>query len=71
MTDRSRKVLEDALSLSEEERRELAEQLIVSLPLDPTRGAELERRARRAHADPEGGEAWESVRARLYAHARR
>lgn len=65
MTDRARKLLEDALMLSDDERLELAEQLLSSLPADVESLAELERRARRALADPGGGEAWDLVKLRL------
>jgi hypothetical protein len=40
---------------SEGERLDLAERLLSSLPADPEWLAELERRARRALADPSGG----------------
>ena len=65
MTGRAHKVLEDALSLSEDERLDLAERLLSSLPSDPEWLAELERRARRALAEPSGGEAWDVVERRL------
>ena len=65
MTGRAHKVLEEALSLSEDERLDLAEQLLSSLPADRDWLAELERRARRALADPSGGESWEVVERRL------
>ncbi|MBA3395041.1 MAG: addiction module protein [Deltaproteobacteria bacterium] len=67
MTDRARKLLEDALSLSDDERLDLADQLLSSLPADAEWLAELERRARRALADPSGGEAWDVVERRLAA----
>lgn len=67
MTDRARKLLQDALALSEDERLDLAEHLMSSLPADPEWMAELERRARRALADPGGGEAWDVVERRLAA----
>jgi len=67
MTDRARKVLQDALTLSDDERLDLAEQLISSLPTDTEWLAELERRARRALADPNRGEAWDVVERRLAA----
>ncbi|HEY1739911.1 MAG TPA: addiction module protein [Acidimicrobiia bacterium] len=67
MTDRARKLLEDAMALSEDERLDLAEQLMSSLPVDEDWMAELERRARRALADPHGGEAWDVVKRRLAA----
>lgn len=71
MTDRARKLLEDAMSLSEDERLDLAEQLLTSLPADTEWVAELERRARRALADPNGGEAWDVVERRLAARVAR
>jgi putative addiction module component (TIGR02574 family) len=67
MTERARKLLQDAMSLSEDERLDLAEQLMSSLPADSEWMAELERRARRALADPAGGEAWDVVERRLAA----
>jgi putative addiction module component (TIGR02574 family) len=67
MTDRARKLLEDAMTLPEDERLDLAEQLLASLPEDPEWLAELERRARRALADPKGAEAWDAVKRRLEA----
>lgn len=65
MTDRARKLFEDALALSDDERLDLAERLLSSLPGDAESLAELERRARRALADPQGGEAWDVVKQRL------
>ena len=65
MTDRARKLLEDALTLTDDERFDLAEQLMSSLPADEEALAELERRARRALAEPQGGEAWDVVKQRL------
>jgi putative addiction module component (TIGR02574 family) len=65
VTDRARKVLEDAKALSVEERADLAAELLATLPphaaeeLHPEWAAELTRRARCAWADPEGGEPWE------------
>ena len=67
MTERARKLLQDAMSLSEDERLDLAEQLMSSLPADSEWMAELGRRARRALADPGGGEAWDVVERRLAA----
>ena len=68
MNDRAHKVLEDALTLSDDERLDLADQLLLSsLPPDTEWLAELERRARRAFADPNGGEAWDVVERRLAA----
>ncbi len=67
MTGLARRLLEDALTLSEDERLDLADQLMSSLPADPEWTAELERRARRALATPGGGEAWDVVERRLAA----
>ena len=67
MTERARKLLEDAMTLSEDERLDLAEQLMSSLPADSEWLAELERRARRALADSQGGEAWDVVKRRIMA----
>jgi putative addiction module component (TIGR02574 family) len=58
-------VLVDALALSEDERLDLAEKLLASVPADAEWLAELERRARRALADPTGGEAWDVVERRF------
>jgi putative addiction module component (TIGR02574 family) len=71
MTGRAHQLLEDALTLSEEERLDLAEQLFSSLPAEPDVLAELERRARRALADPQGGEAWDVVERRISARVAR
>ena len=68
MTDNARKVLLDAMDLSPQERAELAAELLDSLPddgLHPEWAAEIERRARRAWADPSAGEPWETVEQRL------
>jgi putative addiction module component (TIGR02574 family) len=65
MTDHARKLFEDAMTLSDDERRDLAEQLLSSLPADAALLDELERRARRALADPSGGEPWDIVERRL------
>lgn len=67
MSDLARKLLQDALTLSEDERLDLAEQLMSSLPADAEWMSELERRGRRALADPGGGEAWDVVERRLAA----
>jgi putative addiction module component (TIGR02574 family) len=65
MTERAQKLYENALALSDEERLDLAERLLSSLPADAEWQAELERRARRALEDPSGGEAWDVVERRL------
>jgi putative addiction module component (TIGR02574 family) len=67
VSDLSRRLLEDAMTLSSEERIDLAEQLLSSVPADGEWLEELARRARRALADPGGGEAWEVVERRLAA----
>ena len=70
MTGRARKLLRDAMELSPEERADLASELLDSLPKDdlhPAWAAEIERRARRAWEDPDGGEPWEAVEQRLRA----
>src|SRR5690606_31847330 len=63
MTERARKLLEHALTLSDDERLDLAQELLSSLPEDPEWIAELERRARRALADPSGGRRGTSLNA--------
>ena len=67
MSDRARKLYEDAMTLSDDERLDLADQLLSSLPADEEWLGELERRARRALADPHGGEAWDVVQRRVAA----
>lgn len=73
VTEQSRKLLEAARALSVEERADLAAELLASLPADvadalhPEWVVELERRARRAWADPDGGEPWDAVERRLLA----
>ena len=71
MTDRARKLLEEALHLSEAERADLASELLSTLPRGPALDedspdaewvAEIERRAREAAADPAGGIPWERTR---------
>lgn len=59
------------MTLSEDERLDLAEQLLTSLPADAEWIEELEHRARRALADPNGGEAWDVVERRLAARVAR
>lgn len=73
MTERARKVLDDAMALPVAERAELAADLLASLDgetdvdVEAAWAAEIERRARDAHANPEDDVAWESVRAELHA----
>ena len=73
MSERARKLLEDALGLPISERAELAADLLASLDGEPEAeverawAAEIERRAREALANPDDDIAWESVRAELHA----
>jgi putative addiction module component (TIGR02574 family) len=78
MSERVRKLLQDAMELPLHERAELADSLLASLdgePADePDRGAgsaawaaEIERRAREAIANPDDDVAWETIRAELHA----
>ena len=64
MTDRARKLFEDALALSDDERIDLAEQPLSSLPADAEWLAELERRAP-GPGGSGGREAWDVVNRRL------
>ena len=59
------------MTLSEDERLDLADQLLSTLPPDKEWLDELERRARRALADPQGGEAWDVVKRRIEARIAR
>jgi hypothetical protein len=65
VTDHARKVLQDAMALSIEERTSLVDKLVETLPVDDSAVAEIERRARRAISDPAGGEAWDVVARRI------
>jgi putative addiction module component (TIGR02574 family) len=73
MTERARKVLQDAMELPLPERAELAADLLASLDGEPDAeveaawASEIERRARDAHANPDDDVAWEAVRAELHA----
>jgi Putative addiction module component len=77
MSGRAQKLLGAALDLTDEERAEVALELVASL--DGPRDAdaedawivEIERRARRVLAEPEGGEDWASVRAEIKSKLRR
>ena len=71
MAPRAQKLLEEALELSTTERADLAAELLASLPPgsaldeenpDAEWSTEVERRAREAQADPDGGVPWETVR---------
>jgi hypothetical protein len=71
MSGRAQKVLGDALGLTDDERADVALELVASLdgPRDSdAEGAwvvEIERRARRVLAEPGGGEEWSVVRAAI------
>lgn len=74
MSLRVQEVLRDALTLSVEERADVAAELLASLdeapPDDPAEveaawAREIERRARRVMSGESAGEPWEDVRARV------
>jgi putative addiction module component (TIGR02574 family) len=73
VTERARKVLEQAESLSVDERAEIAAELFATVPADiaselhPEWVAELEQRATRAWGAPGGGEPWDEIERRLLA----
>lgn len=73
MSERARKLLDDAMALPLVERAELATDLLASLDGEPDSeaeaawAAEIERRAREALADPDDDVPWETVRAELHA----
>ncbi|HEX4405185.1 MAG TPA: addiction module protein [Polyangia bacterium] len=68
MSGRAQKVLDEALDLTDEERAEVALELVASLdgPVDPGAKAawvaEIDERALRVHADPDGGQDWRAAR---------
>ena len=69
MSERARKLLQDALALPLLERAELATELLASLDGEPAEAvwvAEIERRAREGIANPDDDVAWETVRAELH-----
>ena len=73
MTSNVRKVLADAMELSDSERSELITELAGTLPepasdtLHPEWLVEIEQRAKRVLASPDGGIPWEVAEARLLA----
>jgi len=75
MSERGRKLVQDAMELSLPERAELAADLLASLDVEPDMdveaalASEIERRAREALANPDDDVAWETVRAELHAVA--
>jgi hypothetical protein len=74
---RAQKVLGEALDLTDEERAEVALELVASLdgPKDADAEdawvVEIERRARCVLADPDGGEGWSAARAEIESKLRR
>ena len=72
MSDRARKLLQDAMALPVPERAELAADLLASLDGEPETeveaawASEVERRAREALANPDDDLVWETVRAELH-----
>jgi Putative addiction module component len=77
MSGRAQKVLGDAMDLSDEERAEVALELVASLdgPTDADAQdawvVEIERRAARVLADPSGGQDWASAKAEIESKLRR
>lgn len=73
MSEGAHKILKDALGLPVQERADIIAELLASLEGEPDEdveaawAAELERRARAALADPNGGEPWDAVRDELRA----
>jgi len=79
MSERARKLIEEALGLSTAERADLAAEMLASLPPDraideenpgPEWASEVERRASEALADPDGGVPWEAARNEILAEVR-
>lgn len=72
MSERSRKLLDNALQLPPDERADLAAALLASLEgepddhVDAAWAAEIERRVRDALASPEDDLAWDTVRAEIH-----
>jgi len=77
MSGRAQKVLGEALDLTDEERAEVALELVASLDgprdigVEEAWAAEIERRARRALTQSEGGEDWSVARADIESKLRR
>jgi putative addiction module component (TIGR02574 family) len=77
VSERTRKLLQDALELPVPERAELAADLLASLDRDDDEdvaaawAAEIDRRARAAIANPDDDLDWESVRAELHTNPSR
>ena len=77
MSGRAKKLLGEALELTDEERADVALELVASLdgPKDADAEdawvVEIERRARRVLADSDGGEDWSAARAEIESKLRR
>lgn len=76
MSQANQKLRADARALPYADRVELIDELIASLheddgPIDPAWAAEIEDRARRAHANPTRGVSWADARATIEAKHRR
>ena len=75
MSDAARKILQDVLTLPEDERLELASEIIASVDgprdtdWDAAWLAELDRRTAAAKDRGESGSDWTDVRARILTHA--
>lgn len=74
--DRTQALIDEALRLPPEDRARIAAELIASVDGEPEPDAEaawvreIEQRARRALASPEGGADWETVRRQVEDHLR-
>ena len=77
MSERAQKLLDEVLALPEPDRARLAAELLASLDAETDDdaeaawSAEITRRARRAHADPDAGIDWDVARAELGSGLRR
>jgi hypothetical protein len=77
MSGRAKKLLGEAMDLTDEERADVALELVASLdgPKDADAEdawiVEIERRARRVLADSDGGEDWSAARAEIESKLRR
>jgi hypothetical protein len=77
MSGRAQKLLGEALDLTDEERAEVALELVASLdgPKDADAEdawiVEIERRARRVLADSDGGQDWSAARVEIESKLRR
>jgi putative addiction module component len=77
MTARAQKMVGEAMTLTDDERAEVALELVASLdgPRDPDAEeawvTEIERRARRVLLEPDGGQEWSSARAEIESKVRR